>query len=283
MSDPQPERLDIHYVDDGMPEHTLDIFTPQGSGPFPVLVWAHGGGWRAGEKADLANTDIHMDEMKQALLEHGYAIASVNYRLAPANTFPAPTHDIAASVRYLKAHAAEFGLDPERFALGGDSAGAHLSSLVAMAAGDETVQGTLGETSTDSKVDAVVGYYGLYDLRGRIPDQQAQGCDPERTGADSSHGQLIGADPGSEQGGKIADSASPLTYINEQSPAMIMFAGRQDCTAPFAQAERMRDALQKASVPTELTIIDTGHADPKFFQDEAIRNQMLSFLDAHVS
>lgn len=281
--DPEPQRLDIAYVDDGVSEHTLDVFTPEGAGPFPVLVWAHGGGWRGGEKADLANTEIHMDEMKQALLDHGYAIASVNYRLAPASTFPAPTQDIAASVRYLKANAEKFGLDPERFALGGDSAGAHLSSLVAMAPNDDAVQGTLGETSTDSSVDAVVAYYGLYDLRGRIPDQKAQGCDPQRLGADSSHGQLLGADPGSKAGGKLAERASPLQHVGPDSPAMVMFAGREDCTAPFAQAERMRDELQKQSVPVELTVIDKGHADPKFFQDEEIREHMLRFLDAHVS
>lgn len=283
MSDPEPQRLDIAYVDDGTPEHMLDVFTPEGTGPFPVLVWAHGGGWRGGEKADLANTEIHMDEMKKALLDHGYAIASVNYRLAPANTFPAPTQDIAAAVRYLKANAAEFGLDPQRFALGGDSAGAHLSSLVAMAPKDATVQGTLGETSTDSAVDAVVGYYGLYDLRSRIPDQKAQGCDPQRLGADSSHGQLLGADPGSAEGGELAERASPLRHVGPDSPAMVMFAGREDCTAPFAQAQRMHDELQKQSVPVELTIIDKSHADPAFFEDEEIRQQMLRFLDAHVS
>ncbi|GMA41210.1 lipase [Mobilicoccus caccae] len=283
-AEPVPERLDIDYVGDGADEHRLDLFLPtgQGPGPFPLVTWVHGGGWKSGDKGDIGRAeDIRMVETKQLLLDRGYAVAAPNYRLAPGATFPAPMHDVAASVRYLRAHAAELGLDPQRFALMGDSAGAHLAAMTALAPDKADLQGSLGETGVDAQVKAFVGYYGIYDLSTRTRDQK-QVCGGGKPGAESSHGMLIGTDPDAPEGQQKAKAASPVTYVSATSPAVILFSGRKDCTAPYPQPEEFHQALQKAGATSELTFIDTEHADPQFWTDSAIHDKLIAFLDRHV-
>lgn len=282
-----PERLDLTYADDGMPEHKLDLYLPKadtdkGPGPFPTVVWVHGGGWAGGDKRDITGDEIQMNQVKDILLEHGYALAPVNYRLVPNGTFPEPMQDIAAAVRYLKKHAGEYGLDPERFVIAGDSAGGHLATMVGMTSDKPELQGSLGVTDTDTKVDAIVGYFGLYDLTQRTEDQRSGPCQRAKPGAESSHGRLIGADPDSPQGEAIAAKASPVTYVNAHTPPVLLFHGRQDCTTPPPQAERFEAALKAAGVPTELTFIDAPHADPRFFETQELKDQLIRFLDTHV-
>lgn len=281
---PQPERRDIDVVGDGSDRHKMDLFLPQGKGegPFPLLIWVHGGGWRMGDKADLDSGDLQTGQMKKLLLDHGYAIASVNYRLLPDGTkFPEPMQDVAAAVRYLRSHAAELGVDPQRFAIGGESAGAHLAAMVGLTPKDAELQGTLGQTDADASVRAIVGFYGLYDLTRRTEDQKEK-CGSERPGAESSHGRLVGADPDSPEGEPAAKRASPVAHVDPSSPPMLLFAGTRDCTAPHPQSDRMHAALKGAGVATELTTIDAEHAKPEYYTDGKLQEQLVRFLDAHV-
>lgn len=281
---PVTERVDIDVVGDGIPEHKLDLFLPkdQGPGPFPLVIWVHGGGWQGGDKSDIGRgEDIQMVQTKELLLDHGYAVAAPNYHVLPNTKFPQPMQDVSAAVRHLRAHAAEYGLDSQRFALMGDSAGGHLASMTAMTPDKPDLQGTLGDTSVDARVKAFVGVYGIYDLTMRTEDQKNV-CGGGKPGAESSHGRLVGADPDSPEGEPAARAASPVTYVGPQSPPALLLAGRQDCTAPYPQAQRFHDALKAAGVPTELTIIDKSHGDPQFFTDPAIHDQLLRFLDSHV-
>lgn len=262
--------------------HRLDLFVPsEGTGPFPLLVWVHGGGWRMGDKADLESAELQTGQMKRALLQRGFAIASVNYRLLPDTRFPEPMQDVAAAVRYLRSNAAELRVDPERFAIGGESAGGHLATMVAYTPKDPALQGTLGRTDADASVKAVVAFYGIYDLRSRSADQKAA-CGGGKSGLESSHGRLIGADPDSPQGQPLAAAASPVTHVSAQSPPTLLFHGRRDCTTPPAQAEKLTAALDGAGVTNEVTYIDAAHADPRFYTDPALRAQLLTFLEANV-
>lgn len=278
-----PERRDVDYVGDATKAHQLDVFLPQGqgNGPFPLVIWVHGGGWAAGDKSDIGrDEDIKMNDTKKLLLAKGYAVAAPNYRTLPDTKFPEPMQDVAASVRFLRAHAGEFGLDTNRFALMGDSAGAHLGAMTAMTPKNAELQGTLGQGG-DASVKAFVGYYGIYDLTKRTEDQKAQ-CGGGKPGAESSHGRLIGADPDSPEGEPVAAKASPVTYVAPDSPPTLLFQGKQDCTAPPMQAERYHAALKQAGVATELTELDKSHGDQQFFTDPAVHEQLIRFLDAHV-
>ena len=114
------------------------------------------------------------------------------------------SRDVAAAVRYLKKNAGQYGLDAQRFAMLGDSAGGHLATMVGMTPDNKELQGTIGVTDTDTKVDAIVDYYALFDLTKRTEDQQNGPCQRAKPGAESSHGQLIGADPDSPDGEKVA-------------------------------------------------------------------------------
>ena len=284
---PATERRDIDAVGDGATEHKLDLFLPtgQGNGPFPLVIWVHGGGWKGGDKSDILRAeDIQMIQTTNLLREKGYAVASPNYRLMPNAKFPEPMQDVAASVRYLRTHADELGVDPDKFALMGDSAGAHLASMTAFAQDRKDLQGNLGgetEQASDSHVKAFVGYYGIYDLTQRTSDQQ-QICGGGKGGMESSHGRLIGVDPDSAEGRETALAASPVSYAAATSPATLLFSGREDCTAPYPQAERFAKAIQDAGGTAELTIIDRSHGDPQFFTDPAIHEQLITFLDTHV-
>ena len=286
--DIEPKRTDIVYAQDGREEHKLDLYMPgqdtdKGTGPFPTVVFVHGGGWAGGDKVDINNEEIQMSQLRDVLLEHGYAIASVNYRLMPNGVFPEPMQDVAAGVRYLKKNANQYWLDPNRFVMLGDSAGGHLATMVGVSSGDSQLQGDIGVTDADTQVDAIVGYYGLYDLTQRTEDQQNGPCQRAKPGAESSHGRLIGADPDSPQGEPVAAKASPVTYVNANTPPVLMFHGSQDCTTPPAQAERFKAALESAGVPVELTVIDAAHADPQFFESQELKDQLIRFRAPHVT
>ncbi|MDO5629930.1 MAG: alpha/beta hydrolase [Mobilicoccus sp.] len=278
------EQTDIDVVGDGKSEHLMDVHLPEvGEGPFPVVMWVHGGGWQGGDKSDvMRGEDIQMVQTTQFLRENGFAVAAGNYHVLPDTQFPEPMQDVAAAVRYLRAHAAELGVDPDRIALMGDSAGAHLAAMVALTADRPDLQGTLGDTSTDARVDAFVGYYGLYDLSQRTQNQIDQ-CGGARPGAESSHGRLVGVDPDTPEGQDQAKEASPTHHVNADSPPVLLFHGTQDCTAPEAQAQDFKAALDANGVTNELTVIEKAHGDPQFWTDDAIHQQLLTFLQSHVN
>ncbi len=115
----------LSYVDDGNVSHKLDLYVPNGAAsPVPLIVWIHGGGWQSGDKQLGQNSH----PLRYARM--GYAVASINYRLSDEAIFPAQIYDCKAAVRWLRATAARYNLDPTRFGAWGQSAGAHLASLL---------------------------------------------------------------------------------------------------------------------------------------------------------
>jgi acetyl esterase/lipase len=141
-------------ADSGETSLLLDLYTPSGApSGLPTLLYLHGGGWAVGDKSDAAV------ERLMPIVTSGFAVASVNHRLVPSVRFPAPVHDVKAAVRWLGANAAEYGLDPDRIAIGGVSAGGHLASLTVLTAGDPLLEGDLGDhLGVSSAVSAVVAY-----------------------------------------------------------------------------------------------------------------------------
>src|SRR4051794_22649486 len=138
----------------------LDLYLPRQSArspeAAPLVVWVHGGAWRSGSRKDLP---------LGGLVERGYAVASVDYRLSPVARFPAQVHDIKAAVRFLRARRGEYGYDASRIAIAGNSAGGHLAALVGVTNGHSELEGTVGDNPSEkSDVQAIVSLYGMSNL-----------------------------------------------------------------------------------------------------------------------
>ena len=288
------ERHDIAYVENGTDRQKLDLFLPSADkpGPYPVLVWIHGGRWREGDKSVFSSDEQGMDKLKAALLDRGYAVATMNYRLVPDSRFPDPLHDVSAAIRFVKAHSANLGIDPDRVAVGGESAGGHLATLEGLAAANPSTPADFlgdlpvgGAGEVDAKVDAVLGFYGQYDLRTR-PEDRAQvpacGGGGRPGGPDSTEGQLLNADPTQGEGRELAGKASPVEYVSPSAPPTMLLAGTKDCSAPYVQAERLDGMLKSAGVPQALKIIDAEHGAAIFYDQPETQKEVIDFLDAHV-
>jgi acetyl esterase/lipase len=157
-------QTDIEYARAGELVLKLDLHRPQVANP-PLIVYVHGGAWRAGSKSDVPIA---------ALLDHGFAIASVDYRLSTQAVFPAQIHDIKAAIRFLRAKAAEFRLNTEKIAIIGSSAGGHLAALVGVTNGHKVLEGRIGDhLDQSSRVDAIVSFYGASNLQS-IPPSAAR-------------------------------------------------------------------------------------------------------------
>jgi acetyl esterase/lipase len=150
---------DVVYARAGGQTLALDIYRPDADASPAVALYLHGGGWAVGDKADRSA------ERLEALARNGIAVASANYRLTSAATYPAQIHDVKAAVRWLRANGSERGLAVDRLAVWGASAGAYLASMVGLSAGDPYLEGTLGDHIAESSaIQAVVSWFGPSDL-----------------------------------------------------------------------------------------------------------------------
>ncbi len=255
---------DVHYG----PHETrnlYDLFVPKPAGeakeakPLPLVIWIHGGGWQNGNKGGGPAL---------ALLEQGFAVATINYRLSGDAIFPAQIHDCKAAVRHLRGNAKKYGIDPERFGVWGSSAGGHLVALVGTSGDVKEIEGNVGDfTSVSSRVQAVCDWYGPTDflkMGGRHDD------------AGSPESKLIGGPIQDNQ--ELVAKANPITYVSADDPAFLIQHGDQDPAVPYNQSELLRDALEKAKVPVTLVCIEgEGHGGPGFNEPDKQR-QVVEFF-----
>ena len=253
---------DVAYHTDPHPRQRLDLYLPRGEGPWPLIIWVHGGAFRMGSKEDGAPTEY---------LERGYAVASLNYRLSQHATWPAQIVDCKAAVRWLRAHADDYGLDPHRFAAWGPSAGGHLVAML----------GVTGHLPTfdrgqhldhSSHVSAVVDYYGPTDFlqmdAHRPPDGMVHDA------PDSPESELVGG-PIQEQPERVA-SANPVTYMSANAPPFLIVHGELDPLVPHHQSVLLAVALRAAGVRVELyTVAGAGHGG---FTDPRVDELTKAFL-----
>ena len=152
--------LDIPYVPGGGNAQSLDIFLPdEGDGPFPTIIFIHGGAFWGGDKRDTQNIYL-MNGIRR-----GYAVVNMNHRLSQEAKFPLPVYDVKAGVRFLRANAAKYCLDPDRFAVGGNSAGAYFAALLGTSADVAALEDySMGNAGVSSRVQAAIGLFGVYDL-----------------------------------------------------------------------------------------------------------------------
>ena len=217
---------------------TLDIYQPDGPGPHPVVVCSHGGGGLGGTKEGY-------QVMGPMLARNGYAAVSINYRLAPQFPYPAAFDDSQRAIRWVRAHAKEYGFNPKRVAALGDSAGGHLVGLIGVRG--ETRDKSDKELSRySSRPDAVVGNYGAYELV-RMWD------------IEMAHKPLTGWLGGEPKGReKLYKETSPASMVTSKAPPFLILHGDKDMVNPEEQSHLLHDALRAKGVDSTLVIIPGG-------------------------
>jgi acetyl esterase/lipase len=260
----------------------------------PVVVWIHGGGWQSG-------TYNNPPPGLAPLLEAGFAVASVQYRLSGAAIFPAQIHDVKGAVRFLRAHADEYGLDPSRLAAWGGSAGGHLTSLLATSGGVAELEGTTGGNSEfSSRLQAAVDYFGPMDiLQMNLDVATPPGSTLNHDAATSPESRLIGFDgpgegigvlrnnlenpaPPFPQKAALAMLVNPITHLTDDDPPMFIAHGDLDTTVPMKQSQRLADALAEREIEHVMRVVEgAGHGFG--MQSGAVSAEAIAFLLAQLA
>ena len=223
---------DIAYLPDGDPKHRLDVYAPrEGVQNAPVLLQIHGGGWVIGNKREQALPLMYH------LASRGWICVATNYRLSPRATFPDHLVDLKSAMHWIRENIAEFGGDPDFVAATGGSAGGHLSSLLALTAGDPEYQP--GFESVDTSVRACVPFYGIYDFTDeyRLQAYSGLGGFVERTVMKKNQ----------SEDGEAFRRASPLHRVHAGAPPFFVIHGSHDSLASVEEARHFTDVLRKAS------------------------------------
>lgn len=261
-------RKDIVYAEVNGQKLALDLYSPRGVSKAPLIVWVHGGAWRSGDKSSMP---------LGALLREGYAIASVDYRLTPVAPFPAQVHDIKAAIRFLRAQAAEFGIDPARIGIAGNSAGGHLAALVGVSNGHPQLEGSVGRhREHSSDVSAIVSFYGASNLQTILAQSTPHGLGVRIPALQL----LLGGQP--EKKPDAARLASPVAHIDPRDPPLLLIHGDQDPQMPINQSHELHGAYLKAGLTTQLEVVHGGAHGGDEFYDEERMTKVRAFLKAHL-
>lgn len=245
-------RLDLPYAGNDNPKQKVDLYLPKKRNtdkPLPVVALIHGGGWVNGDRLGYAAAAIQFSRTGD------YAAVTVGYRLTKEAHWPSQIYDCKAAIRWIRAHAKEYNLDPDKIAVMGSSAGGHLSSLLGTSGDVKELEGDLGPSTTfSSRVQCVVNLCGPEDFTKALmfdKDGKPIVDDPAVSG-------LLGGTYEAKHAEAVA--ASPVTYVTKDDPPFITFHGTADKRVAYLNAETIHAALQKAGVPSLLIpITDGGH------------------------
>lgn len=276
-----PAFADVAYASASATQ-LLDIYLPAGDGPFPVVVNLHAGGFKFGDKGMIPGA------LGQALLDAGYAVVGVNYRLSDEAPFPAAVLDARAAVRFLRANAAAYQLDPDQIAAFGQSAGGNLVAMLGTAAESTAFDDAgLGNADVSSAVQAVINWFGPTDFGQMDAQAAAQGCaasDQTHSEASSFESAYLGAPVATSP--ELVAQANPITYIDGSEPPFLVQKGDQDCTVAVENTGMLADALQAAGVSVAYDLLaGVGHGDTgsaPVFESEQNIQRVVAFLDAHL-
>jgi acetyl esterase/lipase len=247
----------VAYATHGGETLQLDLAAPTAGGPYPAVVLFHGGAWRLGTRAQLG-------WVIEALAAKGYVVASASYRLAPKHQFPAQLDDVRAAVRFVRANAKTYNADPDRVAVGGFSAGAHLAMLAAFG------PPPAGEPALP--VRCVIDFFGPTDLS------------------------LYASSPGIEDGvmvpflgpacktdPEVYRQASPICFASKSCPPLLMVHGTADILVPVIHSERLEEKLKACGATVELVAVPgTGHGPWGPQQAAKGIAATVRFLDTHL-
>jgi acetyl esterase/lipase len=259
---------DLTFATVGATALQLDLYLPEAGKPAGLIIWVHGGAWRAGSRQEV---DL------KGMVARGWAIASVDYRLSTSARFPAQIHDLKAAIRYLRAHATDYDLPPARFVMAGSSAGGHLAALVGVTNGLAELEGTEGFfTGQSSAVQAIVDLYGASDLTTILSQSTPHGLSVREPALDL----LLGGRP--EAVPELAKLASPVFQVDPSDPPLLLEHGDQDPQMPINQAHELQGAYEKLGLPVVFKVMHgAGHGGPAF-TDDANLDLIDRFLRSHL-
>jgi acetyl esterase/lipase len=264
----------VIYSEAGGVKLAMDIYLPRdtNSAVQPVMMYVHGGGWRTGDKDMLAMMAGPME-----LLRRGYVVVSINYRLAPEFKFPAMLEDGKCAVRFLRAHAKDYGLDAGHIGVMGDSAGGHLAALLGLTDATAGFEG-MGWTNESSRVQAVVDLYG--------PSDFTLGPTNLNTMAGRIFKETFGPTNATDS---IIWRASPASYVSSNAPPFLIFHGNKDGLVDMKQSTLLRDRLRAVGVEAEFMVITNyAHGRAAFgfgivHPNDAERGKLIAdFFDKHL-
>ena len=262
---------DLSYAGTDHPRQRLDLFVPKkpASEKLPLVVFIHGGGWLNGDKAGGAGRVLPYVRTGE------FVGASLGYRLSGDATWPAQIHDCKAAIRWLRGNAGTYGIDPERIAVIGSSAGGHLVAMLGTSGDVAAVEGSLGAfPDMSSRVTCVVDYFGPADLltMGDFPSSI------DHNAATSPESKMLGGPILERQ--DAAREASPQTYITGDDSPFLILHGTEDRVVPYEQSVQFDSALRAAGVESELISIEGGgHGG---FESPDTEARVRAFLDRHL-
>jgi acetyl esterase/lipase len=254
----------IPYNNDNLTKHLLDIYLPPNAkGKVPIVILIHGGGWLGNDKyADIG----YMKKTVAEIVNGGFALASIDYRFSTQAIFPAQIQDCNRAISFLFDNADKYGLDKNRIAVMGFSAGGHLASLIGLSNNNNVDAFFMPGTNKAFSFKAVVDFYGPAELI-LLPGNN----DPK-----SPESILIGATLLSRP--DLARAASPVAYVDKNDPPFLIIHGEKDDIVSNKQSQLLSSWLNVAGVKNELVIvIDAPHFGVMFDADE-VRQKVMTFL-----
>jgi acetyl esterase/lipase len=242
-------RTNLEFVQHDGASLAGDLYLPKGLDKAPVIIAIHGGGWQAGSRASYKYWGPFM-------ARNGYALFSIDYRLGKAGTYPGSAYDVKAAVQFVRAKAADLGVDPERIGLMGDSAGGHLAALVGLAP-DQFAAEYRGDANSavSANVKAVIAFYGVYDMLAQW--QHDQIARPR----DQIAEKYLGASP--MQNRRVYFDSSPMSYATadrNRARFLVIHGTADDVVDPATQSQAFQNALNQAGIYVRRFVIPgAGH------------------------
>lgn len=260
---PATARTDIPYATVAGQPLGLDLYVPAGVKRPPLVVYVHGGAWNAGNKTAYPSF----------LVEQGFAVATLDFRSTDVAPFPANVHDIKAAIRFLRAHAAEYGYRGDRIAISGASSGGHLAALVGVTSGVTALEGDEGaHRGESSAVQAIVSWFGASDLTTILAQSTPFGLEVRVPALQ----RLLGDQP--DKVPERARLASPVFHVDPKDPPLLLLHGDQDRQMPINQLHELEGAYAKAGLKAETFVLHgVGHDGGPFFTGEPA-NRVVDFL-----
>ena len=267
---------DISYIPNGDEAQRLDLYLPENASekPLPLVVHIHGGGWKGGSKYPCSLA---------VMANRSYVVASIEYRFSQKALFPAQIQDCQAAIRWLRANAKTYNIDPEHVGVVGGSAGGHLSALVATAGGKDAFPKIGGNDDQSDRVQCVIDIFGPTNFATVIEqaenDKNVRNIFKFNTPSDP-YSSLIGVALNEDQA--RTDAVSPVTYVREDNPPTLILHGTHDTLVPYAQSEELAAALKAKGVPVWLqTLPGSGHGGGGFGKPQ-INELMQNFFDKYL-